>query len=61
MANYKRKGHRGRHKRRGITYNQSMRVCGNSVSKQRWFGAKNPNVIHVSRRNRNIAFDMDLD
>ncbi len=53
MSNYKRKGHRGRHKRRGITYNQAMRICGNSVSKQRYFGASTPDKIHVSASQRN--------
>ena len=58
---YKRKGHRGVHKRRGITYNQSCRVCGNSESKQRYFGDGRPANVHIAaqKRNRIDASEMD--
>jgi hypothetical protein len=52
MANYKRKGHRGRHKR-NVMDNQSCRKCGNSQSKQAYWG--NYKHAHVSKSQRNVS------
>ena len=49
---YKRKGHRGRHKR-NVMDNQGSRLAGNSVSKQTFFGRARPDMVHVSKSQRN--------
>lgn len=46
--NYKRKGHRGRHKQ-NVMDNQGSRVCGNSAGKERW-GYRNGAHLSASQR-----------
>lgn len=56
--NYKRKGHRGRHKKNTMD-NQSVRFAGNSISKQAYYGKiKN---IHTSKSQRNNINIEDMD
>jgi hypothetical protein len=57
MANYKRKGHRGRGKQ-NVMDNQACRVQGNSLSKQAYHSTRRPNYFHRSKSQRNqLALD----